>query len=300
MACSPFGWMPSRPATTRFARRPRSSRCSPGSARSRRSRGHLLEQRALRRIGQRRSDHRRRLHAEGQWRRRIALRRGRPAISRRSACRSCWVARSREQDRPDGRPVCVINETFAKRFFAGRHPIGLHVTQEYAEQRHTYEVVGVVRDSRQNRLRGEIEHRFYTPATQPAASIERGDVHHPAARRRLRRPRRRPAHHPSRPSRRCRSARGGPSTEAIDTADRPGSAAGPALDRIRRRRRAAGRDRVSTACCPTASRAAPTRSASARRSARSPHADRHDPARDGWLLVVGLSPESVCPSRRFG
>ncbi len=76
-----------------------------------------------------------------------------------------------EEDRPDGRPVCVINDTFARRFFAGRNPLGMHVTQEYAEQRHTYEVVGVVRDSRQNRLRGEIEHRFYTPATQPAASI---------------------------------------------------------------------------------------------------------------------------------
>jgi hypothetical protein len=75
-------------------------------------------------------------------------------------------------DRPGGRGVCVINETFAKHFFAGRHPIGLHVTQVYAEQRHTYEVVGVVRDSRQNRLRGEIEHRLYAPATQPAASIE--------------------------------------------------------------------------------------------------------------------------------
>ena len=75
------------------------------------------------------------------------------------------------RSRRAGATVCVINETFAKRFFAGRNPIGLHVTQEYAEQRHTYEVVGVVRDSRQNRLRGEIEHRFYAPATQPAASI---------------------------------------------------------------------------------------------------------------------------------
>jgi predicted permease len=76
-----------------------------------------------------------------------------------------------EQDRAGGRMVCVINETFAKRFFEGRNPIGLRVTQAYAEDRHTYEVVGVVRDSRQNRLRGEIEHRFYTPATQPAAAI---------------------------------------------------------------------------------------------------------------------------------
>jgi predicted permease len=75
------------------------------------------------------------------------------------------------QDRAGGPMVCVINETFAKRFFDGRNPIGLHVSQEYAEVRHSYEVVGVVRDSRQNRLRGEVEHRFYVPATQPAASI---------------------------------------------------------------------------------------------------------------------------------
>jgi predicted lysophospholipase L1 biosynthesis ABC-type transport system permease subunit len=76
-----------------------------------------------------------------------------------------------EDDRAGGRTVCVINETFAKRFFAGRNPLGLHVSQEYADQRHTYEVVGIARDSRQNRLRAEIEHRFYTPATQPAAAI---------------------------------------------------------------------------------------------------------------------------------
>jgi predicted permease len=76
-----------------------------------------------------------------------------------------------EQDRAGGHRVCVINEAFVRRFFAGRHPIGLHVTQVYAEQRFTYQIVGVVRDSRQNRLRGTIEHRFYTPLTQPAAAI---------------------------------------------------------------------------------------------------------------------------------
>ncbi len=31
--------------------------------------------------------------------------------------------------------------------------------------------MGVVGDSRQGRLRGAIEHRFYTPMTQPASSI---------------------------------------------------------------------------------------------------------------------------------
>jgi predicted permease len=84
------------------------------------------------------------------------------------------VLRGREltdDDHAGARPVCVINETFAKRFFAGRNPIGMHVTQHYADERHTYEVVGVVRDSRQGRLRGEIEHRFYTPITYPSSSI---------------------------------------------------------------------------------------------------------------------------------
>jgi predicted permease len=76
-----------------------------------------------------------------------------------------------ENDRPGGPMVCVINETFARRFFEGRNPIGMHVTQTYAQDRHTYQVVGVVRDSRQNGLRGEIEHRYYTPVTQPASTI---------------------------------------------------------------------------------------------------------------------------------
>jgi predicted permease len=76
------------------------------------------------------------------------------------------------QDRTNGRAVCVINETFAKYFFDGRNPIGLHVTQIYGNDRHTYEVVGVAADSRQNALRGEIERRFYVPAMQPATSID--------------------------------------------------------------------------------------------------------------------------------
>jgi len=76
-----------------------------------------------------------------------------------------------DTDHAGARSVIVINETFAKRFFKDRNPIGMHVTQQYADQRHTYEVVGVVRDSRQGRLRGEVEHRFYTPITNPSASI---------------------------------------------------------------------------------------------------------------------------------
>jgi len=76
-----------------------------------------------------------------------------------------------EEDLAAGRMVAVINEQFAARFFANRNPLGMHITQMYADERRTYEIVGVVRNSRQNRLRGEIEHRFYTPITEPAAQV---------------------------------------------------------------------------------------------------------------------------------
>ena len=79
-----------------------------------------------------------------------------------------------EQDHTGGRMVCVVNETFAKRFFDGRNPIGLHITQHYAEKTRTYEVVGVVGDSRQSSLRDEIETRFYTPISRSAARDDGG------------------------------------------------------------------------------------------------------------------------------
>jgi predicted permease len=76
-----------------------------------------------------------------------------------------------ERDQPTSNRVCVINEAFAKRFFADRNPLGMHVTQIFGNQRNTYEIVGVARDSRAGRLRGEIEHRFYVPAAQPIFAL---------------------------------------------------------------------------------------------------------------------------------
>ncbi len=72
-----------------------------------------------------------------------------------------------EQDRATSPKVCVVNEAFAKQFFAGRNPVGKHVTQLYGSQKNTFEVVGVVANSRKSRLRGEIEHRYYVPVSQP-------------------------------------------------------------------------------------------------------------------------------------
>jgi predicted permease len=64
-----------------------------------------------------------------------------------------------ERDQPSGNKVCVVNEAFAKRYFTGRNPLGMHID--------TYEIVGVARDSRNRTLRDEVEPRFYVPAAQP-------------------------------------------------------------------------------------------------------------------------------------
>ena len=76
-----------------------------------------------------------------------------------------------ERDHPSGNRVCVINETFAKRFFEDRNPLGMHVTHVFGNQRSTFEIVGVARDSRLGSLRGNVERRFYVPATQPIITL---------------------------------------------------------------------------------------------------------------------------------
>lgn len=72
-----------------------------------------------------------------------------------------------ERDHARSPKVCVVNEAFVKKFFAGCNPIGMHVTQLYGPQRNTFEVVGVVANFRKNGLRGEIEHRYFVPVAQP-------------------------------------------------------------------------------------------------------------------------------------
>jgi predicted permease len=70
------------------------------------------------------------------------------------------------QDTVSSPKVMVINEAFAKKFFAGRSPIGRHVTEKFGDQKSTFEVVGVSKDARDHRLRGDILPRFYIPGDQ--------------------------------------------------------------------------------------------------------------------------------------
>src|SRR5215472_1265267 len=62
--------------------------------------------------------------------------------------------------------VCVINEAFAKKFFAGRSPIGRHITEKFGDLKTTFEIVGVSKDARDHSLKGDIRTRFYIVAGQ--------------------------------------------------------------------------------------------------------------------------------------
>ena len=64
-------------------------------------------------------------------------------------------------------PVGLVNERFAKRYFAGRSPIGLHVGMGGNPGTKTdIEIVGVVKDTRYESLRDEVPYELYRPYRQ--------------------------------------------------------------------------------------------------------------------------------------
>jgi hypothetical protein len=63
--------------------------------------------------------------------------------------------------------VCVINEAFARRFFAGVDPIGRRIGAiEPDGSRTAYQVVGIAADAHTHGLRRAVEPRFFVPAEQ--------------------------------------------------------------------------------------------------------------------------------------
>jgi predicted permease len=69
------------------------------------------------------------------------------------------------QDTETSPLVCVVNEAFAKFYFKDiRKALGKHVTDEFPDTRATCEIVGVTRDARDHRVRGDVPRRFYLPA----------------------------------------------------------------------------------------------------------------------------------------
>jgi predicted permease len=85
------------------------------------------------------------------------------------------VLEGREIDAADvtrGTPVCVINESFMRRFFPNSDAIGRHITDEYPTTRETFEIIGVVTDSREHRPNEEKRPRFYSTLSHPIGAVE--------------------------------------------------------------------------------------------------------------------------------
>jgi predicted permease len=72
-----------------------------------------------------------------------------------------------DRDDKGTQPVALVNERFAKRYFAGRSPVGLHVGMGGNPGTKTdIEIVGVVKDTRYESLRDEVPYQLYRPYRQ--------------------------------------------------------------------------------------------------------------------------------------
>ena len=72
-----------------------------------------------------------------------------------------------DRDELTSLPVAVINERFAKRYFAGRDPVGLHLGMGGNPGTKTdIEIVGVVKDTRYESMREEVPYELYRPYRQ--------------------------------------------------------------------------------------------------------------------------------------
>jgi predicted permease len=74
-----------------------------------------------------------------------------------------------QDDRYDGVTVAIVNEAFARRFFAGRNPVGMAFQGRIgkpAAQNAPYQIVGLVSDAVYKRLREGAVPTVYLPLTQ--------------------------------------------------------------------------------------------------------------------------------------
>jgi predicted permease len=78
-----------------------------------------------------------------------------------------------DRDRAGAPAACVVNEGFARRFFAGRDPIGRRITPiEDGTTLASCAIVGVARDLRTQGLRDAVEPRFFVAGRQDLASVK--------------------------------------------------------------------------------------------------------------------------------
>jgi hypothetical protein len=77
-------------------------------------------------------------------------------------------------DQAKSPPVIIIDQAFAKKYFAGVNPIGKHVTADLGDdvvEHPVREVVGVVGDIHQQGLAAQPEPHYYLPWTQAVITV---------------------------------------------------------------------------------------------------------------------------------
>lgn len=89
-----------------------------------------------------------------------------------------------EQDNGNSRLVAMVNETFARRHFSGRDPIGQHFAVD-AQMATLFEIVGVVEDTKFVRLTQPFRPMFFLPMAQFAmlpdidGQLDQNESHYP-------------------------------------------------------------------------------------------------------------------------
>ncbi|MGD0628157.1 MAG: FtsX-like permease family protein, partial [Terracidiphilus sp.] len=71
-----------------------------------------------------------------------------------------------DQDTASSPQVAIVNETFAKHFFAGQNPLGQHFGIDDVKYSGSWEIVGVFADFKLNSPREEVRPVFLRPLTQ--------------------------------------------------------------------------------------------------------------------------------------
>ena len=73
-----------------------------------------------------------------------------------------------ERDQPGSKPVAVVNQAFAKAYFGDRNPLGRHIVDRTRPtlRNQDVEIVGVARNARYGRLKGDFRPVVYMPFNQ--------------------------------------------------------------------------------------------------------------------------------------
>lgn len=75
-------------------------------------------------------------------------------------------------DATRGTQVCLVNESFVRKFWPGMDAIGRHITDLYPTTRETFEIIGVVADSKEHHPNEKSYPRFYSNISHPIGTVK--------------------------------------------------------------------------------------------------------------------------------